>query len=87
MGIKRDNFAQKSEMRQVLSMFQSMLRAFHDGLVITEDEKIVYSNFALEKIFNLTEDKKSLTSRILIEDNFSKNLEGFEGLSSRIRSL
>ncbi len=87
MGIKRDNFAQKAKMRQVLSMFQSMLRAFHDGLVLTEDDNIVYSNFAIETIFNLNEDKKLPNSRILIEDNFSKNLEGFEGLSARLRSV
>jgi len=34
-------------------MFHNLIRIFHDGILLTEGENIVFANLSLEKIFEL----------------------------------
>ena len=39
-------------MNQVLEMFHNILKMFHDGLILTEGEDIVYANSAVREIYD-----------------------------------
>ena len=48
---QREMFRQKLQIKQVSKLFQSLVRVYHDGILLTHDSKLVYSNKQLSQIF------------------------------------
>ena len=43
-------------------MFHSLIKMFHDGIMLTEEDKVVFANISLEKIFELQREHKDFES-------------------------
>lgn len=50
---ERDFFIQKRARTQILGMFSSLLRVFHDGIILSDEEKIIMHNRQSEAIFEI----------------------------------
>lgn len=35
----------------MIKLFSNFIRTYHDGIIITDDDKILYNNSAVERIF------------------------------------
>lgn len=53
MNIRREMFIRKYTMNQVLEMFHNILNVFQDGLILTDNEEIVYANSAVRGVYDL----------------------------------
>ena len=49
---ERKIFEQSNKQKQLLKLFYNLIRVYHDGILITHKEDILYSNKAIDKIFN-----------------------------------
>ena len=50
---KRERFIQNNTLKNAVNMFHSLLRMFHDGILLSESDNILFANQTLEKIFDL----------------------------------
>ncbi|CDW78214.1 multi-sensor hybrid histidine kinase [Stylonychia lemnae] len=55
--IERDKFQQKTNQNQLLKMFHNLIRRNHDGIIITQNEEIVFLNSQIFQIFNIEQAK------------------------------
>ncbi|CDW85931.1 sensor kinase [Stylonychia lemnae] len=53
---EREKFEQAKKQKQLLKLFHNLIRVYHDGILITKQEEIVYSNKAMRQIFNIKKD-------------------------------
>eukprot|EP00347_Sterkiella_histriomuscorum_P002912 403366314 len=56
----RDVFKEKNNQRQVITLFNSIIRTHHDGITITQGEDIVFHNQQMSKIMNVENSKPTL---------------------------
>eukprot|EP00347_Sterkiella_histriomuscorum_P017889 403347588 len=55
--LERDKFQQKLNQNQLLKMFHNLIRRNHDGIIITQNDEIVFMNSQINQIFNLDSQK------------------------------
>lgn len=67
----REKFQLVKEQDHSLNLFQSLIKVHHDGLIMTRNEKVVYSNKRVQSIFNLS---KVTDSPALFETGLVKAL-------------
>ena len=51
---EREKFEQGKKQKQLLKLFHNLIRVYHDGILITQKEEIVYNNKAIKEIFNFS---------------------------------
>jgi hypothetical protein len=51
--VKREQFLQKLEMKEVFSLFHKIMRVYHDGMLLTNDKEVVFKNRLLAKLLKL----------------------------------
>lgn len=56
---ERDQFKHKKTQREILNLFESFVRVFHDGIVLTQGEEIKYTNKRVNKIFDVAPRKEA----------------------------
>eukprot|EP00347_Sterkiella_histriomuscorum_P013635 403363966 len=54
----REKFEQVKNQKQLLRLFHNLIKVYHDGILITQNEEIVYNNKAVENIFNINNKKE-----------------------------
>ncbi|CDW80514.1 sensor kinase [Stylonychia lemnae] len=69
---EREKFEQAKKQKQLLKLFHNLIRVYHDGILITKKENIVYSNTALRQIFNI--EKEAIQNLQSIPDLQTENL-------------
>lgn len=50
---ERKIFQGKKNEENILHVFSKVLRVFHDGIVLIQDDTIIYENDFIQEIFNL----------------------------------
>eukprot|EP00347_Sterkiella_histriomuscorum_P020032 403339357 len=50
---EREKFKRKQNQKQMLQMFQNLMTTHHDGIIITENEDILFFNDKIDNIFDL----------------------------------
>eukprot|EP00347_Sterkiella_histriomuscorum_P021684 403333123 len=50
---EREKFKRKQNQKQMLQMFQNLMTTHHDGIIITENEDILFFNDQIDNIFDL----------------------------------
>lgn len=50
---QREAFRQKLQMKQMSQLFLSLVRVFHDGIIISHNEDIIFKNKQVNKTFDL----------------------------------
>eukprot|EP00347_Sterkiella_histriomuscorum_P013223 403365539 len=53
----RERFEQNKNQKQLLRLFHNLIKVYHDGILITQNEKIVYNNKAVSNIFEVKNNK------------------------------
>lgn len=56
--ISRDKFIQMEQQAQTLKLFNNLIKLYHDGLIITNNEDILFYNEQVGSIFNVTSPAK-----------------------------
>jgi hypothetical protein len=51
--ISRDKFIQMEQQAQTLQLFNNLIKLYHDGLIITNNEDILFYNEQIGSIFNV----------------------------------
>lgn len=55
-------------------MFNNLLKVFHDGIIIMEEEQILYSNKKIIRIFNLEKKIQSMNQDQIYSEDDSLNI-------------
>ena len=51
--ISRDKFIQMEQQAKTLQLFNNLIKLYHDGLIITNNEDILFFNEQVSSIFNV----------------------------------
>ena len=77
---EREQFKEKNNQQQLLSMFHNLLRMFHDGIILTTESNgsptagILYRNNRLEKIFDVQK-QQNANNQSLSEQKSQKTID------------
>ncbi len=50
---QREAFKQKLQLRQMSQLFLGLVRVFHDGIIISHNEEIIFKNSKIGKTFDI----------------------------------
>jgi hypothetical protein len=53
MQRSRQMFLEKSKNKEMISFFHKLIRAFHDGIILTHGHNIVYKNKVVDNIMDI----------------------------------
>eukprot|EP00347_Sterkiella_histriomuscorum_P012315 403369061 len=58
----RERFEQSKNQKQLLRLFHNLIRVYHDGIIITQNQEIVYNNKSVNNVFEIQGGKNQTQS-------------------------
>lgn len=65
---KREKFEEYNKQRSTLKLLNNLIKLHHDGLIITKDDDVLFSNRQVNAIFNLPQQPTPSLSKRLLND-------------------